>query len=171
MKTILLLIAAGIISTIVMDIGGAMLRASGITAGAPPELIGKWIHSAFRGQAFVDDIRTSPGDPVPLSRFLVYHYMIGIMLAIIFYLIISLFKITPHPWWAPVVYGLMTTLIPAFLMYPGMGFGIMGLKGPDEYLLLRTAILNHLFYGIGLMLTFRWLFKFDYMYYFSMTGK
>ena len=57
------------------------------------------------------------------------------------------------------MYGVATTLIAAFVMFPGMGFGIMGLKGPDEYLLLRTAILNHLFYGIGLTLAFRWLFK------------
>ena len=160
MKTILLLIAAGVISTLVMDMGGALLRLSGITAGAPPELIGKWIHSAFSGNAFVDDIRTSPGSPVPLSRFLMYHYIIGILLTFMFYLIISLFKINPLPWWVPIVYGLMTTLIPAFLMYPGMGYGVMGLKGPDEYLLLRTALLNHLFYGIGLMLAFRWLFKY-----------
>jgi hypothetical protein len=49
--------------------------------------------------------------------------------------------------------------VPVFLMFPGMGFGIMGLKGPAEYVLLRTAVLNHLFYGIGLTLTFRWLLK------------
>jgi len=54
----------------------------------------------------------------------------------------------------PLFYGLTTTLIPVFLMFPGMGFGIMGLKGPAEYLLLRTAVVNHLFYGIGLTLTF-----------------
>jgi len=159
MKTLLLLIAAGIISTLVMDIGGAILRLSGFTAGAPPELIGKWLQSAIRGQIFVDDIRTSMGKPVLLSRFLVYHYIIGVMLTFLFYFIISLFKITPLPWWAPLFYGLITTLIAAFLMFPGMGFGIMGLKGPAEYLLLRTAVFNHLFYGIGLTLAFRWLFK------------
>jgi len=159
MKTLLLLIAAGIISTLAMDIGGSILRVSGFTAGAPPELIGKWLQSAIRGHVFVGDIRTSMGNPVPLSRFLLYHYIIGVMLTFLFYFIISLFKITPLPWWAPLFYGLTTTLIPAFLMFPGMGFGIMGLGGPAEYLLLRTAVLNHLLYGIGLTLVFRWLFK------------
>ena len=56
MKTIILLIAAGIISTLAMDISGAILRASGFIAGAPPELVGKWIQSAIRGHIFVDDI-------------------------------------------------------------------------------------------------------------------
>ena len=155
MKTILLLIAVGILSTIVMDIGGAALRASGLTAGAPPELIGKWIQSAISGNIFVDDIRTSSGSPVPLTTFLIYHYIIGILLTLAFYFLIVIFKITSIPWWLPVLFGLSTTLIPAFIMYPGMGFGIFGLKGPDEYLLMRTAILNHLFFGIGLMLAFK----------------
>ena len=159
MKTFLLLIAAGIISTVIMDIGGAIMRTTKVTAGAPPELIGKWIQSAVRGEFFAGDIRTSIGNPVPLSRFLLYHYIIGLLLTFIFYFIISVFKIAPLPWWIPLMYGVATTLIAAFVMFPGMGFGIMGLKGPDEYLLLRTAILNHLFYGIGLTLAFRWLFK------------
>jgi hypothetical protein len=155
MKTILLLIAAGILSTIVMDIGGGILRASGLTTGAPPELIGKWIESALKGNMFVDDIRTSPGTPVTLATFLVYHYIIGLLLTLAFYLLIVIFKITSIPWWLPLLFGLSTTLIPALIMYPGMGFGLFGQKGPAEYLLMRTALLNHLFFGIGLMLSFR----------------
>ena len=155
MKTILLLIAAGLLSTIVMDIGGGILRASVLTAGVPPELIGKWIHSAFRGDVFVDDIRTSPGTSVTLQSFLLYHYIIGLLLTFTFYLFIIIFKVTSIPWWLPLVFGLSTTLIPAFLMYPGMGFGLFGTNGPPEYLLMRTAILNHLFFGIGLMVAFK----------------
>lgn len=162
MKIFLLLIAAGIVSTVIMDIGGALLRLSGVTAGAPPEMIGKWLQSAIRGNIFVD-IRYSAGNPVPISRFLFYHYLIGVSLTFLFYFLISLFKVTPLPWWVPLVYGVATTLIPAFLMFPGMGFGMLGLKGPAEYLLLRTAILNHLFYGIGLTLAFHWLLKQQYL--------
>jgi hypothetical protein len=40
-----------------------------------------------------------------------------------------------------------------------MGFGLLGLNGPPEYLLLRTAILNHLAFGLGLTVAFRWLLK------------
>ena len=116
-----------------MDICGAMLRAIGSTAGAPPELVGKWIQSAIRGNIFVGDIRTSVGQPVPLIQFLLYHYIIGVMLTFLFYYIISLFRITSLPWWVPLFYGLTTTLIPVFLMFPSMGFGIMGLKRPAVF--------------------------------------
>jgi len=142
-----------------MDIGGALLRTSGLTAGAPPELIGKWIQSAMRGELFVGNIQTSPGETVPLTTFLVYHYLIGVTLTFILWAIVSVLKISPVPWWLPLLYGVGTTLIPFFLMYPGMGFGVMGLKGPPEYLLVQTALLNHLFFGIGLMLSFRWLLR------------
>lgn len=156
-RMIFILILIGIISTLVMDIGGALLRAAGITSGTPPELTGKWIHSVFKGNIMVDDIRTSPGEQVSLSRFLAYHYIIGILLASFFYALVLLLKIEHIEWWLPLFYGLATTLIPAFLMFPSMGFGILGLQGPAEYLLLRTAILGHLFYGIGLTLAVKWL--------------
>ncbi len=158
-KTFLLLIAAGVISTLIMDLAGGAFRASGLTAGVPPDLTGKWIESSMKGIVFVEDIRTSPGEPIAIGRFLVYHYLIGIMLAILFYFIISMFRIKPVAWWVPVIYGLATTLIPGLIMFPGMGFGIMGQNGPEEYLLMRTALINHLFYGIGLMIAFRWLIK------------
>jgi hypothetical protein len=150
----------GIVATLVMDVGGGALRASGITAGAPPELIGKWIHSALSGNFFIHDIRTSPGEPVALGRFLTYHYVIGILLAFVFYLIVRSLNIERVAWWMPLVFGLATTLIPALLMFPGMGFGVFGLQGPREYLLLRTAVLNHFCYGIGLMIGVKLLWRY-----------
>ena len=158
LKTLFTIILIGIIATLIMDIGGAIMRKIGITAGAPPELTGKWIHSAFSGNMFVDDIRTSPGEQVAISRFLAYHYVIGIILAAVFYALTTGLG-APVLWWMPLLYGLATTLIPALWMFPGMGFGILGLQGPTEYLLLRTAIINHLFYGIGLTLAVKWLMK------------
>jgi hypothetical protein len=31
-----------------------------------------------------------------------------------------------------------------------MGFGVFGLSGPKELGLLRSSLINHLFYGLGL---------------------
>ncbi len=158
MKFILTVFVVGITSTIVMDIAGGLMRMIRMSAGAPPALIGKWLESAIRGNVFVGDIRNSDGTPVTLSRFLLYHYIIGVLLTLMFFVIIAVFKISPIPWWMPLSYGFATIIIPIFLMFPGMGFGIFGLNGPQEYLLLRTAILNHLFFGIGLTLSFRLFF-------------
>lgn len=159
LKIILLLVVAGIISTLVMDIAGGVFRAAGLASGVPPELLGKWIEQSIKGKMYVDDIRTSGGKEVVLPIFLLYHYLIGITLAVILYLLLLKFRVESIPWWLPVIFGLSTTLIPLLIMFPAMGFGMMGLKAPKEYLLLQTALLNHLFYGIGLLIAFRLLFK------------
>jgi hypothetical protein len=159
MRLVFTLIAASVISTLIMDISSGLLRTAGIVAGAPAGLVGKWLESAIKGKIFVNDIRTSGGEPVSLQKFLLYHYIIGTILTLVLYTIIMVLKIAPVPWWIPLVFGFGTALIPAFLMFPGMGFGFFGLKGPSEYLLLRTAILNHVFFGIGLTIAFRWIIK------------
>jgi len=159
MKFILTLIAASVLSTMTMDIAGGLLRSTGVTQGAPAGLVGKWIESSLKGTVFVGDIRTSRGELVPVSRFLLYHYLIGMFLTCTLYAIIAILNINSVPWWIPALYGLATTVLPLFVMFPGMGYGLLGLNGPPEYLLARTAILNHSAFGVGLMITFRWLLK------------
>jgi len=159
MKLIVTLIAASVVSMVIMDIISALLRATGMTAGISPGLVGKWLESAMKGKFFVSDIRTSPGAPVSMHKFLLYHYIIGIILTLVLYTTVIVSKIAPVPWWLPMSFGFATTLIPTLLMFPGMGFGLFGLKGPSEYLLLRTAILNHLAFGLGLTIAFQWIIK------------
>ena len=52
MKTLLLLIAAGIISTLAMDIGGGVLRSTGLTAGAPPQPDRQMASIGYEGRDF-----------------------------------------------------------------------------------------------------------------------
>src|SRR5215470_4868753 len=155
MKFILTLIAASVLSTMTMDIAGGLLRAAGVTQGVPAGLVGKWIESSLKGTVFVGDIRTSRGEAVSISRFLLYHYAIGMLLTCVLYCFVAIPNIGSVPWYVPVLYGLATTVLPLFVMFPGMGFGFLGLNGPPEYLLPRTAILNHFSFGLGLMITFR----------------
>jgi len=159
MKLILTLVAASVLSTLTMDIAGGILRSTGVTAGVPGGLTGKWIESSINGTVFLDDIRTSPGQPAPLPRFLLYHYIIGMLLTCTLYAIATMLRTGSVPWWLPMSYAMTTTVLPLFLMFPGMGFGVLGLKGPPEYLLLRTAVLNHLGFGVGLTISFRWILK------------
>jgi hypothetical protein len=159
MKLIFTLVAASVLSTLTMDIAGGFLRSAGMTAGVPAGLTGKWVESSINGTVFLDDIRTSPGEPTSLQRFLFYHYIIGMLLTCTLYVITTMLKTNSIPWWLPMSYGLTTTVLPLFLMFPAMGFGPLGLKGPPEYLLFQTAILNHLGFGFGLTISFRWILK------------
>jgi len=159
MKVLLTLLLVSAVSTLTMDFVGGLLRSAGMTAGVPAGLTGKWIESSAKGTIFLADIRSSPGKSVPLRRFLLYHYIIGMLLTCALYVLILLLQLSPLPWWVPLLYGIATTALPLFLMFPAMGFGVLGLKGPPEYLLLRTAILNHLAFGVGLAASFTWILK------------
>jgi hypothetical protein len=155
MKLFCLIVLTGIVSTLLMDIGSGILRAQGLIAGVPPPLVGKWLVSAVKGQIIVKDIRTSSGKLVPILNFLIFHYIIGIALTGIFYFFIVWKKIRPLPIYLPLFFGLITSILPLFFMYPAMGFGLMGLNGPPEYRLIPTSVIGHLFYGVGLSLAFR----------------
>jgi hypothetical protein len=47
-------------------------------------------------------------------------------------------------------YGFATSVFPWFLVFPALGFGLLGLTGPPELKLFRSSLLNHLSYGFGL---------------------
>ncbi len=142
---------AGLIGTVVMDIGGAMVRSAGLTRGAPPQLIGRFFLSVFRGHftrldpSIPADASYSPGFVLPT------HYAIGVALGAVFGFSVG-FSHSALPWWLPVLYGIGTTALPALWMFPAMGFGLFGRRGPKEFRLLSTAFVNHLFFGIGLAL-------------------
>jgi hypothetical protein len=152
-------VVAGVLATVVMDIGGGISRAAGLTAGTPPPLLAKWLLGLFQGRAVVDDIRTSPGADGTLGQFLSFHYVIGVTLTLFYAWGIGAIGMSRTPVWIPVAYGLATTALAAFWMFPSLGFGALGMKGPPEFLLLRTALLNHFFFGVGLAAVERLLIR------------
>jgi hypothetical protein len=141
---------AGAVATLVMDLGGGVLRSTGLTHGAPPQLIGRFFMSVFRGHFTALD--PSLGEkPVSLALILPIHYAIGASLALLFALAARTMDWSPR-FWACVAYGVATTALPALWMFPAMGFGLFGSRAPQEMLLFRTALLNHLLFGAGLAL-------------------
>jgi hypothetical protein len=147
---------AGVVATLTMDVLGGVLRSTGLTHGAPPQLIGRFFFSVFRGHVASLDPALPADAPIPLGLILPIHYAIGVSLAVAFGLLArALFA--PVPLWAPVVFGFLTTALPALWMFPAMGFGVGGVNAPVELLLLRTAVVNHAFFGVGLALATRFV--------------
>jgi hypothetical protein len=142
---------AGLIATLVMDVGSGVVRSTGLTHGAPPQLIGRVFLSVLRGHLTELDPSIPPDASLSLGLFLPIHYAIGTALGALFGFGAQLWDSAP-PWWVPIVYGVATTALPALWMFPAMGFGLFGLRGPTELRLLSTALVNHLFFGMGLAL-------------------
>jgi hypothetical protein len=53
------------------------------------------------------------------------------------------------PSWA-VLYGVATTAASWFLIYPSMGFGVLGMQSPEGVKAPLSSLTNHLFYGLGM---------------------
>jgi hypothetical protein len=147
---------AGVIATLVMDVAGGLVRSTGLTRGAPPQLIGRFFMSVFRGHLTTLDPSLANQEPLPLGLVLLVHYSIGVTLALLLGLSTRILGAPSPRGCACILFGVGTTVLPAFWMFPAMGFGLLGLRGPQEMLLLRTALVNHLFFGVGLAVAATW---------------
>ncbi len=146
-------VIAGILATLAMDIGGTLARIAGVTAPMSPRLTGKWMAYVLRGQLRHSDIATSPEVPVPMPLVGVAHYVIGIVLALAYLTLLNTFSVQSEHFWLAVLYGIVTTIFPWFLLFPAMGYGPFGVKAPPEHRLLHSSLVNHTIYGIGLGLS------------------
>src|SRR5262245_13333505 len=95
---------AGLVATLVMDIGGGALRSAGLTHGAPPQLIGRFFLSVFHGHFTELDSSIPPDSSFSLGFVLPIHYAIGAALGALFRFGVWLWDSGP-PWWLPVLYG------------------------------------------------------------------
>jgi len=145
-------VVRGLFATLVMDVCGALVRSTGLTAGLPPQLIGKWFAYLLHGRLIHDDIAASPDIPVSLALVVAIHYAIGILLAGIFTLLTSRTSRSRSMPLLALGFGIVTVALPWFVMFPAMGFGVAGTQSPEEFLLTRTSAVNHAFLGFGLML-------------------
>src|SRR5262245_33433378 len=125
-------IAAGFLSTFLMDVGSALFRKVGFTAGLPPRLIGRWFALLARVQfshQTIIEARAVPGE-LPLA--LVVHYLIGITLTLVFCALLVVSRPRPVPATSFALgFGVLTNLLPWLWMFPSMGFGMFGRTGPS----------------------------------------
>jgi hypothetical protein len=76
--------------------------------------------------------------------------VIGITLAVLYVVGAGWVGVSPGSFVAALAYGLATCVFPWFLVFPALGFGLFGRKGPPELKLFTSSLMNHLFYGFGL---------------------
>jgi Protein of unknown function (DUF2938) len=150
MYLILMILTAGVLGTIVMDILNLIFSRIGIISKIEVNMIGRMAVGWIRGRFFYKH----PNEMDEVSHEVLFgyitHYLIGIALAIpyIFGWDI-LIGGNPSLIWA-IIYGIVTTVASWFFVYPTMGLGVLGLKSPKGFRVAFSSLANHLFFGIGL---------------------
>jgi hypothetical protein len=140
----------GVAATVTMDVLGTASRRVGLTAGAKGQWVGRWYLGIARGQFVHSDIAAAPEQAGEKRAALVGHYAIGIALAVLYVIGAGWLVVSPGGFLVALGYGLATCVFPWFLVYPALGFGSFGLRGPPELKLFTSSLMNHLFYGFGL---------------------
>ena len=143
-------ICLGVAATVTMDVLASWARRTGLAAGAKGEWVGRWYLGIARGQFAHSDIAAAPELAGERRAALVGHYIIGVVLAVVYVFGAGWLGVSPREILVALGYGLATCVFPFFLVYPALGFGAFGVKGPPDLKLLTTSVLNHLFYGFGL---------------------
>jgi hypothetical protein len=143
-------ICSGIAATVTMDVLASAFRRVGLTVGAKGLWVGRWYLGIARGQFVHSDIAAAPELAGERRAAMVGHYVIGIALAVLYIAGAGRLGVAPDAFLVALGYGFATSVFPWFLLFPALGFGFFGLKGPPELRLFTTSLVNHLSYGFGL---------------------
>lgn len=133
-----------------MDIGSFIGGRLGWLNPPSAASLGRWIMHGFRGTFVHDSILSAEKISNENWIGMVAHYLIGATLGVVYFSLASFFRFSPSSLFAAIVYGCLTDVFPFLMMFPSMGFGFFASRAPQGVPLFRTAVVNHLVYGIAL---------------------
>ena len=147
------MILMGIFATYFMDfIAGFLVKRKIIYSFIKPEAVGRWFLYMFRGKFIHKDIHKTPALKNEKFWCLISHYLIGIVLAGIYLYLELKAPAIRSQMWMPIIFGIATAVLPWFWLFPSIGLGFFASKSPNKSLIIRTSLVNHTNFGIGLFI-------------------
>jgi hypothetical protein len=141
---------AGVIATLCMDALTALAITLRLAAPLPPKLIGRWFASVARAQPIHADIGLASPVGHELAIALPVHYAIGMTLTLLYLVASSRLAWPPGSFKTALAFGLLTSVLPWIIMFPAMGYGFFGLRGPAGTRLFVSSLISHACFGLGL---------------------
>ena len=142
------LIGAG--ATAAMDLWALILRHAFGVSSLDYALVGRWMGHMPAGRFTHASIAAAPGIRGERIIGWIAHYAIGIVFAGALLTACGLdWARHPSPWPA-LAFGILTVVIPFFIMQPGMGLGIAASKTPRPNVARIRSLLTHTIFGAGL---------------------
>ena len=142
----------GIGATVIMDIWLLILKLFKI-----PTLnfafLGRWVGWIFQSKFIHKSIAQSSQIKDEYLLGWIAHYSVGLIFAFSFLCIVGSDWLIHPQFYSALLFGLVTVLIPFFIMQPAMGSGFASSKTPHPFLNCLKSLLNHSAFGCGLYLT------------------
>jgi hypothetical protein len=142
----------GIGATVIMDIWLLILKIFKI-----PTLnfafLGRWIGWIFQAKFIHQSIAQSSQIKGEYLLGWIAHYSVGVIFALSFLFIVGSDWLIHPQFYSALLFGVVTVLIPFFIMQPAMGSGFASSKTPHPFWNCLKSLLNHSVFGCGLYLT------------------
>lgn len=152
MNTFALAFLGGILGAVLMDIAEAAMARGGLRSGVNVALVGRWFLGLTRGHLAHADIQASPSLPREAGLGWAFHLLVGGGgVALVYPAVLLVLGIPPssRPILGGLLFGLITSLLPWFVLLPAFGWGWFGLRGPRGTRALLASPLSHIPYGLG----------------------
>jgi len=152
MNTFSLAFLGGIFGAVLMDITETAMARVGIRNGVNVALVGRWFLGLTRGHLAHADIQTSPSLPREAGLGWAFHFLVGGgSVALIYPAALAAMGLPSpdHPILCGLLFGLVTSVLPWFVLLPAFGWGWFGRRGPRGANAMLASPLSHLPYGLG----------------------
>ncbi|VXA56510.1 conserved membrane hypothetical protein [Acinetobacter proteolyticus] len=146
------ILCLGVAATIMMDIWLLLLKRLNLPS-LNFALLGRWIGWMFRGKFIHASIAQSSAIRQEYALGWLAHYSVGILFAFSFVLIVGDVWLRHPQFSAAFIFGVITVLIPFFIMQPAMGAGIASSKTAQPLYNCLRSLINHAIFGCGLYLS------------------
>ena len=150
MSTYIEIILLGCFATLFMDLVAVLLsKLKIIQPLIESKLVGRWVIYMLKGKFIHPDISKAPELEREKEAAFIAHYLIGIVLALIFLLFENSVPTAQLQILTPILFGLLTVLLPWLWLYPSIGLGFLASKTERPASYLITSAVNHFNFGLG----------------------
>lgn len=145
-------VVIGIGASLLMDAWNLMLKRAFSIPSLNYCMLGRWFLHMRRGTFFHPSIAEAQAQRFECPIGWLAHYMIGIVLALVF-LVIAPSDWLMRPSVLPALaYGIATVVFPLFILQPALGFGIASARAPKPAQARLKSFGTHAVFGLGLYL-------------------
>ncbi|HEX6643265.1 MAG TPA: DUF2938 domain-containing protein [Gemmatimonadales bacterium] len=142
--------AIGAGATAVMDLWNLLLRRAFGIPSLDYCLLGRWLLHMPTGTFRHASIARAESKPYECQAGWIGHYGIGVTLGVAFLILAPAGWLTNPTLPPALIFGLVTVVLPYFLLQPALGLGIAGARTPKPAQARVKSLATHVVFGIGL---------------------
>ena len=157
------MILSGVFATLFMDVFAAFLtKIKIIHPFITPNELGRWFLYMFKSKFIHVNISKTPSLKNEKLWSFISHYLIGIVLTAFYIYLVITFPFVKSQTWLSVIYGITTIIFPWFWLLPSINLGLVAAKSDKRLQIIKTNILNHTNFGLGIFLWMKIFHPFMY---------